>query len=53
MICNIVTWWAAVLGDIRVLWTWVWVHVSPVGMQKTGKDEGRREERGVGTEPFG
>jgi len=47
-ICNIVACRAVVLGEVRALWTCGWVQVSPVGMQKTGNDVGRREERGMG-----
>jgi len=37
-----------VFGAVRVLKTRGWDHVRPVGMQKTGKEAGRRDVSGVG-----
>jgi len=47
-ICNIITVRASDFGEISALCTQGCVQVRLVGMQKTGKEWGRREVRGVG-----
>jgi len=39
---------ACVAGRVRVSKTQGWDHMRLVGTQKTGKEDGRREVRGVG-----